>query len=183
MSARARNIIHTFLTEGTRLGVRSALVIAVLVTRLVSVLGGADDIILQLAHGLKVHARGDPERLHRLTERVLRRRLQGLPVLVEERTEHAERRHLRERIEKGCGIAGQDIEVAARCLNEGEEAGAVDTLTAGEDRVEIIEIGEHEVECLHFPVAARVQEVDPSDAVLTDKSDDVVTGDRLWCRL
>ena len=183
MSARARDIIHTFLSEGTRLGVRSALVIAVLVTRLVSVLGGADNIILELAHGLKVHARGDPERLHRLTERVLRRRLQRLSVLVEERTEHAERRHFSERIEKGRGIAWQYVEVAARRLNEGEEAGAVDTLTAGEDRVEIIEVGEHEVECLHFPVAPRVQEVDASDAVLAHKPDDVVTGDRLWCRL
>jgi hypothetical protein len=77
---------------------------------------------------------------------------------------------------------GDDIHVAAACLDEREEAGAVNTLAAGEDGIEIVEVGDDEVKRLEPSVASGIHKINHADIVVFHKTDDVCFSE-FRCRL
>ena len=176
LSACLGDILHAARAEIAALGIGGRLVVAALVLGGKHFLVVADDVVLQLAHGLKLHARHLAEGLGSLVQRVLGRRLQGPPVFVEERAEQHQRGYLGKGVEEGRAEAGQHVEVARTGLDEGEEAAAVDTLAAGEDGVEIVQVVDDEVQRLQLAVAAGIHEVHHADVVLGHVVDDVGLG-------
>ena len=136
----------------------------------------ADHVILQFAHRLELHARHFLEGLGSLVQRMLWRRLQRMAVLVEIRTEHRHRGDLCKGIDKGRTETRQHIEVARSCLDEREEAGAVDTLATGKDSLQVVEVVDHEIQRLQLSVATRIHEVHHADLVVYDVLDDVGLG-------
>ena len=176
LTASLRDVLHALSAEVAALGIGGRLMVATLI------LGGehslivADDIVLELAHSLELHACDLLESLGSLMEGMLGRGSQRMAVLVEEGAEHGDRGNLGEGIEEGGAETWQDIEVARPCLYEGEETGAVDALATGEYGVEIVEVVDDEVERLQPSVATRVHEVHHVDVVVDDVADDVVLG-------
>lgn len=107
----------------------------------------------------------------------------GWPFFVEERAEHTQRRLLAEGVHESRGEARQHVEVAARRLDKREEAGAIDALAAGENGLQVVDVGQHEVERLHLAVASRIQEVDTSNVVFPHEAHDVLAFYLLGCHL
>ena len=169
--------LHGLGTECLHLGERSGLMVAALVLRREAVVVVVDDVELQLAHGLEGVAGGLLELLVGLVEGVLGRALEGQSVLGEIGAEHSEGGNLGEGIEVSGGEAGDHIEVARSGLNVGEEAGAVHSLSKGEDQVEILEAADREVEGFEPAVSRDVAEVDDADVVGCDKVDYVLLGE------
>ena len=142
----------------------------------------ADDIILQLAHGLELHTCHLAESIGSLPQRMLRRRLQRMTVLVEERAEQGHRGNLCKRVEKCRPIARQHVEVAGTCLYEREKAAAIHAFATGEDGIEIAEVVDDEIQRLQSSVARRIHEVHHADVVLHNVVDNVCLG-KLFGRL
>ena len=134
-AARLRDRQHALLAELAELRERGRLVIAFLVLRREALRVGSDDVILELAHRLKLEPRVLLERRARLLERVLRRGLERLAILVEERAEKAQGRQLRERIDERRRVTRDDIEVGRARLDVAEKRGPVHALAARENLV------------------------------------------------
>ena len=177
VSTRLGYVLHALGAELVGLGIGCRLMVAMLVDGGEHPFIGKDDIILQFAHGVKIHTRDLTEGAARLGQRLFRCALEGIAVLVEEGAEHAERGNLGEGVDEGCGVARDDIKVAAVGLDEGEEAGAVDTLTAGEYSLEIGHVGDDEIEGFQFAIAAGVHEIDHAYLVFASEVDDVGAGE------
>ena len=171
--------LHAARTEVVGLGEGSRLVVALLVRGGEGGIVGFDDVVLQLAHGLEFHARDFVEGLHGLSERMLRCGGQRLAVAVEVVAEQAECRDLLERVDEGRAEDRHHVEVAAGCLDGGEERAAVHALTTGEDGVEIIGGVEHEVERLQSSVAAGVHQIDHADVEILHDANDIFLGEVL----
>ena len=136
----------------------------------------ADDVVLQLAHGLELHAGDLAEGLGGLVQRVLGRRLQRVAVLVEVGAEHRHRRNLCKGIDEGRAETGQHVEVAGTSLDEREKTRTVHSLAAGEYGLQVVQVVDDEVERLQLAVAAGVHEVHHADVVVYDVIDDVGLG-------
>ena len=136
----------------------------------------ADDIILQLAHGLKLHACHLTESIGSFSQCMFRRRLQRMTVLVEERAEQSHRGNLCKRIEKGRPITWQHIEVAGTGLYEREQTAAIHALATSKDGIQITEVVDDEIQRLQPSVARRIHEVHHADVVLHDVVNNVSLG-------
>ena len=176
LSARLGNILHAASAELVGLGIGSRLVIAALVLSGEDALVVADDIILQFAHGLELHARHLGESLSSLVEGMLGRTLERVAVLVEIRAEQRDGGNLGKGVDECRAESGQDVEVAGACLDEREEAGAVDAFAASKNGIEVVEVVDDEVQRLHFSVATGIHEVDHADVVFHNVVDDVGLG-------
>ncbi len=176
LSAGLCDVGHALGAELVELGVWGRFVIALLVCGGEHLLVRSDDVILQLAHGLELHARHAVEGLASLAQGVLGRAFQQFAVLVEVGAEHGQGGDFGKGVEEGGADAGQHIEVAAAGLYEGEEAAAVHSLATGEDGVQIGHVVDDEVQRLQPAVAGGIHEVDHPDVVLADKADDVCLG-------
>ena len=113
---------------------------------------------------------------------VLRRRLQGVAVLVEIGAEHRHSGNLSKGVDESSTEAGQHVEVARTSLDEREEAGAVDTFATSQNGVEVGQVVDDEVECFQLAVAARIHEVHHANLVFHNVIDDVGLG-KLFRRL
>ena len=173
LAARLRDVLHAERAEGVGLGVGCRLVVAVLVDGGEHLLVVRDDVVLQLAHSLKLHARHLLKGLRGLAQRVFRSTGQRLAVLVEERAQHRQRRYLGKGVQKSRAVAGQHVEVARAGLDEREEAGAVNALAARQDGVQVVQVRNDEVQRLQLTVATRVHKVHHADVVLRDVTYDV----------
>ena len=105
------DVVHAALAEVVGLGIGHRLVIAVLVAGGVEVHRRADNVILQLTHGLVLHAGHLAEGLGGLAQRLLGRTLQRVAVLVKEGAQQAQRGNLGKRIKEGGAEPGQHIQV------------------------------------------------------------------------
>ena len=137
------------------------------------------DVELQLAHGFETIASALLEGLVGLAERELRRTLERKAVLGEIAAEEAHGRNLLEGIDIGGAETRNHIEVAAVGGDVGEEAGAVDPLAVGKDGVEVLPVGDREVEGLQAPVGRHIAEVDDADLVTDDVVFEVFLGEVL----
>ena len=168
LAAGLGDVLHAALAELAGLGIGCRLVVSALVDGGEHVLGGENHIILQFAHGMELHAGNLGEGVASLGERVLRRTLQVLAVLVEVGAEQAQRWQLGEWVDESRAVARQHVQVATASLDKVEQAGAVDALAAGEDGLKVVQVVDDEVQRLEFAVAARIHEVDHLDIVLGD---------------
>ena len=103
--------------------------IALLVGNGIHILLIADYVMLQLAHSLHLQAGGSREGKMGLAQDILRRTLIRLSVAAVVRAEKVEGRNLAERIQEGCLIFGNHIQITLAGLYEGEEVASVHTLT------------------------------------------------------
>ena len=177
LAACLGDVLHALLAELVGLGIGCGLVVAALVLGGEHLLVVGDDVVLELAHGLELHAGDLAEGLGGLVQGMLRGGLEGMAVLVEIGTQHGDGGYLGEGVDECRLVAGQHVEVAGACLYEGEQAAAVDALAAAEDGVEVGQVVDDEVEGLQLAVAAGVHEVDHADVVLDDVVDDVGLGE------
>ena len=139
---------------------------------------GRDDVILQFAHGLEFEACGLAEFSARAAQGTFGRGRQLVAVFVEEVTQHAQRGNLGKGVEKGRGVARNDVEVAVSGLDESrEQTGAVYAFARGEYGVQIVEVVDYEVERFQAPVGGGIHEVDHFHAVVYHKVDEVLAGD------
>ena len=106
-------------------------------------------------------------------ERVFRRRLQRVAILVEVGTEQRHGGYLCKRIDKGRTETGQYIEVARACLDKTEQAGAIDTLATGEDGLQVVEVVDDEVQRLQLTVTTRIHEIHHADVIINNVVDDI----------
>ena len=134
---------------------------------------GSRHIVFELAHRLVRHAGGFGEGFLGLVQRIFRRTFEALAVFVEERAEETQRGQFGERVDEGRAQARYDVQVAAARLDEGEETGAVHTLSGGEDGVEVLFVRDDEVQRFQPAVCGRIHEVDHADAVVLDECGDV----------
>ena len=133
----------------------------------------ADDIILQLTHSLIFHTCNLMESLSSLVKSKLRRAFKRIAVLVEIRAEQRYGGYFSKRIYESRTESRQHIEIAATSLNKAEEAGTVDTLATGEDGLKVVEVVDHEIQCLQLPVTAGIHEVHHADVIINNVVDDV----------
>ena len=168
------NQLHGTHTEVIAFSKGRTLVVAVLVVGRENALIVADNIVFQLAHGMEFHTCHLPEGSHGLVKRIFRGRCQRIAVTVEERTEHTERRNLRERINECRRETRHDIKVAAGCGDEAEEGRPVDAFTVGKDGLQIFRCVQHEVQGLQPSVTGRIHEVDHPDVQVADNLFDVL---------
>ena len=173
LTAGLRYVCHALCAEFVEFRVWSRLVISFLVCSRKHSCVGSNHIVFKFSHCLELHACYLVECLAGLSERVFRRTLQQFSVLVEIRAEHCYGRNFCKRIQECRAETRQYIKVAAACLNEREEARAIDALTASEDGVQVCFIVDYKVQRLESSVSRRIHEVDHSDAVLPDVFDDV----------
>ena len=181
LTASLSNILHALRAELIGLGVRSRLVITLLVLGWEHLLIVADDVILQLTHRLILHTRHLAESLGSFVQRIFRRRLQRVAVLVEIRAQQRYGGNLSKRIHESRTEAGQHIQVARSCLDKREQATTVHTLATCQNGLQIVQVVDDEVQRLQLPVTARIHEVHHADVVIHDVVDDVGLGQfRSW---
>ena len=125
----------------------------------------------ELAHSLKLKAGVLPEDLARLGERVLGRGRKRLAVLVEERAEEAQRRQLRERIDKRRRESRHHVQVGGASLDIAEERRPVHTLAAGQYLIKIGTVVYHEIKRLEPAVTSGILEIDVAYALFLDVFD------------
>ena len=104
-----------------------------------------------------------------------------MTVFVEIGTKHRHSRNLCKRIDKSRTEARQHIEVTATSLDKRKEAGTIDTLATGKNRLKIVQIVDDKVKCLQFAVTTRIHEIHHTYLVANDVVNDV--GLRKFCRL
>ena len=167
------DVCHTLGTELVELGIGGRFVITLLVGGREHFRVRSNNVVLQLAHSLELHAGHFVEGAACLAQSVLGRTLQRFSVLVEIGAKHGQGRDLGKGIQEGRAETWQDIEVAAACLDEGEQAAAVHTLAACQYGIQICQVVYHEVQCLQPAVAGGIHEVHHPDVVLFDEADDV----------
>ncbi|KAF5030180.1 hypothetical protein DSECCO2_640800 [anaerobic digester metagenome] len=137
-AAGAGDEAHCFVTQVCELDEGFGRVIALLVAAGIEVLFGADDVILKFAEGLEGAPGPTGEFLVCFPEHVFGRTLQRLPVVVVERAEEFQCRHLGKGVYERRTVPGNYVKVAASCLDEREEVAAVDTLAVREDGIEVL---------------------------------------------
>ena len=120
--------------------------VAALVFGHIALLLGGNDVVLQLAHHLKLHAaRRLAEGFARLGQRVFGCHVEGFSVLGVEIAEQVQRGYLGKGIEKCRPEAGYHIQVAAARLEEGKQAAAVHAFAAGQYLVGMCQAVDDEV--------------------------------------
>ena len=175
------DILHTTSAEliGFRIG--SRLMVTALILGREHLLVIADDIVFELTHCLELHTchlrKGDCC----LVERMLWRRLQRMTILIEIGTKHRHSRNLGKRIDESRTEAGQHVEIAASSLDKREEAGTIDTLATGKNRLKRVQIIDDKVKCLQFAVTTRIHEIHHTYLVADNVVNDI--GLRKFCRL
>ena len=177
LSACLRNVVHALGAELVELCKRTALVITSLVCCREEVVILGDHIVFKLSHSLELAAGLLLENLAGLSQCVLRSAFQRLPVLVEERAEHGNRRNLRKRIQECGAEPWQYIKVRAGSLDELEKRTSVNSFSAGEYGVEIILVADYKIQGLESSVTCRVHKVHHLDAVGLDVLYDVFLGE------
>ena len=115
--------------------------------------------------------------LHRFVQGVFRTAGQRFAVFVEKGAEEVDRRQFTERIDISCAETGNHIEVAVVGFDEGEEAGAVNTFTAGKDLFQISGIVDNKVEGFDSSVTGWILEVDMTDPIGDDEINDIFFGE------
>ena len=164
------NVVHALHTEIIGFGEGCRLVIRTLVYSQIAFFVGLNDVVFQFSHRFKIHARGFFESASGFDERLFGRRRKGLSVFVEIGTEQAECWNFCKWIHKGGGETWHDIEVTAASFDETEKTGAVYTLSTGEHGVEIVIVGDDEIERFEASISCGVEEIEHSDAVFGNKT-------------
>ena len=116
LPARLGNVRHALSTEFIELGIRSRFMIATLVGCLEYSCIGSYDIVFQLTHCLELHAGYFGKCLACLMKGMLGSALQRFAVLIEEGTQHGQRRYFGKRVNKGRSETGNDVKVTAACF-------------------------------------------------------------------
>ena len=170
--------LHSLDAELLELAERLRSVIAALVGREIFVILGSDDIVFEFAHNLELHAAGGfAKGLAGFGEGVFRSHFEGLAVLGVEVAEEVERGDIGEGVDEGGAETRDDVEVAAARLEEGEEAGSIDTLAGGKNLVGVVEAVDDEVEGLEATVVRHVAELYHLDVELVDDAEHVGLGE------
>ena len=163
------NIQHAFFAEFLEFGERCGFMVTTLVGSLVQVILVTNHIIFQLAHSLEFHTRYLGKCLGSLTQHVFRRIFHGLAVLVEIGAQHGDGRNLGKRIQKSSAETRNHIQVAGTGMDEGgEDVGAVNTLTGGQNLLQIFAVVQHEIQGFQTAVTCHIMEVHHRDFLLLD---------------
>ena len=169
---------HAGTAEVVHLRERFGLVVALLVGRREERIGLGDDIVFQLAHCLEGEAGGLVEGVLRAQQRLVRGAVEGLAILVEETAQEAQGGNLVERVHEGRPIPRDDVQVTVARFDEGgEQAGAVDPLALGEDRLGVGEAVHGEIQRLDAPVFRGIHKVDHPDFLLPDEGEHIGPGE------
>ena len=173
LAASLGDILHALGAEFAALGIGAALVVAALVDGREHLVVAEDDVVLQLAHGVELHACNLAECLAGLVQRVLRTALQRITVLVEVAAQKTQGGNLGKRVDKRGVVAWKHIQVAAARLDEREQAAAVNALATSEHGLEVVQVVDDKVQRLELAVAARIHEVHHLDFLFFDIADEV----------
>ena len=156
LGAGLGDVFHALGAEFVEFGVRAALVVALLVSGGIQALVVGYHVVLQLAHGVEVHAGLFVESLASFEQGILGRSLEGMSVLVEEGCEHRQGGNLGKGVYEGCAVTGNYIEVGVAGFDEGEQAGTIHALAESKDRLKIFLRVNHEVKRLKTLVDFKV---------------------------
>ena len=172
-SAGLGDIVHGAGAELTELAVRARLVVTLLVCGEEQILLVTDHIIFELAHSLELHSGHLLEGFLGLFQDIFGRGLQRLAVLCVIGAHQAQCGDFRKRIHKGGAETGNHIEVAGSGLHKGEEARTIDTLAIGKNLVQVITVCQDKIQGFQPPVARHITEVEHTDFVLLNVTDNV----------
>ena len=152
--------------------------VAVLVFGHIHVVLGSDGIVFQFAHHLELHtARSLAEGTSGLLEGIFWGKGEGFTVLGVERAEKVQCGHIGKGVEEGGTETRNDIKVGVPGLDVGEQAAAVDTLTAGEHLVGMGKALDDEIQGVQAPVVGHVAEVDHLYMEFLDDLEDISLGE------
>ena len=120
-TANLRDIEHALSAELFEFGERGGFMVTLLIGGLIELFFIANNVVFQLAHRLKVHARHLIEGFHGFLKDVFGRVLHRLSVLVEIGAKERECGDGSERIHKSGAETRNDIHVAGTSMNESRE--------------------------------------------------------------
>ena len=121
LSAGLGDEVHAAAAELVEVCEGRRLVVALLVGGLVEVVVLGHDVVLELSHGVELHAGALGERATCAAQGLVGCRVQGGALLVEEGGEHAQGGNLGKGVYEGGGVAGHHIKVAVAGLDRRRE--------------------------------------------------------------
>ena len=177
LAAGLGHVVHAGAAEVVELGEGFALVVTFLV-------GGGEEgifvsnyVVLQFSHGLELQAGGGFEGFLGPHEGGVRSAVEGLPGLVKEAAEKAQRGNFAKWIYESGAVAGYYIEVTVACFDErGEEAGSVYSFAFREDGLCILKAVDGEIQRFDPSVFGGVHEVNHADAFFAYEMQQVLSG-------
>ena len=172
------NQFHRLGAEILKLAERCRGVVAALVGGHILLLLGSDDVVLQLAHHLKLHAaRSLAESLAGLGQGIFRCHVEWLAVLGVEITQNVESGDVGKRVDESGAETRNHVQIAAASLQEGKQAAAVHALARSEDLVGMLHAVDDEIQRFQSPVVRHVAELDHLYFKLLDDLEDIGLGE------
>ena len=176
-TAHPRQVGQGFDAHRLPLRERPGLVVAALGFDGEQFLDGREQVVLQLAEGLKSATGLVLEGLLGLAEDLLRGAGEGVALHVVEAAHDVEGGQLREGVQERGAQLRHHVEVGAGGVDEVEQRRPVDPLPHRQDPVQVVGRLDREVQHLQPPVPAEVSQVEHGNALLGDEVDDVGAGE------
>ena len=181
-SAAFGNELHGMCAEILEFAEGHRSVVSALVGGKVVVLLVGNDVVLQFAHHLKLHAaRSLAESLACLVQRVFGGHLEGLAILGVEIAEDVESRNLCKRVDESCTESGYHIQVGAAGLEEREKARSVHTLARSQHVADVVVAVDDKIQRLQASIVSHIAELHHFDIHLFYYTHHVVASE-LACR-